>query len=521
MPESKDQIARIEQNSSGSHPQVSGSGKYVYWIVALAVLLLCILYHRMPGSLGFPLDDGYISLHSAQVLHWGKDPNFPDVAPLAGITNAPYVLLLYLLLFVFSPLNALLTASWLGILCYAMGLTALGRAFRLPPLTALALAALGLTSGSVSYHLLNGVETGMAMGVTCWTFALAKSNTVRSRKGAVLLCGLAPFLRPELVVVSPLVLAAMFWQDCQEGKSIQQAAQRPVPLVLLAGLAALPWLLWYRLTTGTMIPQSIEAKRLYFAEGCLPSVYRWHMALNGTRLFIGVMGFLSLALVFLVRNRLGRCVLLFIPLFFLAYYERLPGALFHNWGRYTYALLPVLILGLVSGLGDQSTPVRRMAYAVLALSCVQSAFSFPGHWRHFLHDRDGYTQSLMSVAAWSNNHLPANATLLVHDVGYISYATKFHIIDFVGLKTPSSIVYNRDFTYGTCGIGRAVAVSEIARHTKPDYLIMVDDWDRGFRITAGLRQLGWRVEEIAPPENYHVFRLAPPTAPLQTGLIVR
>lgn len=95
------------------------------------------------------------------------------------------------------------------------------------------------------------------------------------------------------------------------------------------------------------------------------------------------------------------------------------------------------------------------------------------------------------------------------------------MIDFVGLKTPSSIDYNRVLTYGSCGIERAVAVSEIARHTMPQYLIMVDDWDRGFRITPGLRELGWDVQEITPPANYHVFRLTPPQDQIQTIPLAR
>jgi hypothetical protein len=142
--------------------------------------------------------------------------------------------------------------------------------------------------------------------------------------------------------------------------------------------------------------------------------------------------------------------------------------------------------------------------------------SFPGHWRHFLHDRDGYTQSLVAVSDWSNHHLPSGATLLIHDAGYISYATRFRLVDFVGLKTPSSIAFNRTYTYGTCGIGRALAVAEIARMAKPEYLVMVKDWDRGFRITEGLTALGWHLDELSKGESYDdsysLYRLTPPTA---------
>jgi hypothetical protein len=510
MLEGKVKNGSVEQDSSESGTQAPNSSKLAYWIVALAVVVLCILYHRMPGSLGYPLDDGYISLHSAQVLHWGNDPNFPKTPPLVGITNAPYVLLLWALLPGLPPLVAMQAASWLGVLCYALGLVALGRAFRLPTLATLILAALGLTITKVPYQLLNGVETGMAMGVTLWSFALAKSNTVWSRRGAALLCGIAPFLRPELIALCGLVLVALFLQDCKERGSVGQATRDSAPLWAITLLAALPWLIWYGVSTGSVIPQTIAAKRFFFADGCAPSTYRWDVLQMSVRMFLAVFGILIAAVIFLARNTLGRSVAIFLPLFFFAYYEALPSALLHNQGRYTYVLVPVLLFGLASGLGDRWLWAKRAAYALLFFSCLQTVERFSFHWNQFLQHRNQATQSLNAVAAWSNAHLPPDATLLIHDAGYISYATKFHLVDFVGLKTPSSVEYNRRYTYGHCGAGPAMAVSEIARHAEPGYLVMIDEWDRAFRVTPGLRALGWGLEEINHSGDYRVFRLTAP-----------
>jgi len=57
-----------------------------------------------------------------------------------------------------------------------------------------------------------------------------------------------------------------------------------------------------------------------------------------------------------------------------------------------------------------------------------------------------------------------------------------------------------------------MSVSEIARQSKPGYLIMVDDWDKVFRVTPGLRTLGWGVDEMDHSGDYRVFRLTPPEA---------
>ncbi|MFZ0687761.1 MAG: hypothetical protein WAM89_19615 [Terriglobales bacterium] len=510
MAQNKITIAEVEQKWSESGRQSWNSSRAAYWIVALAVGVACLLYQRTPGHLGYPLDDSYISLHSAQVLHWGSDPNFPGTAPLVGITNAPYVLLLWVLLLILPPLVAMQAASWLGVLCYALGLVALGRAFRLPLLTILALAGLGLTIAKVPYHLLNGVETGMAMGVTLWILALVKANTIRSRTVAALLCGVAPFLRPELVALCGLVLVAVFLRHCEEQGSVWQATRQSAQFAGIAVAAALPWLIWYGVSTGSVIPQTIAAKRLFFADGCAPGTYRWEVMQTSVRLFLAVLGVFIASVIFLARSTLGRCAAMFLPLFFLAYYEELPSALMHNQGRYTYILVPMLLLGLASGLSDRWLWAKRAAYLVLLCSCLQTAGRFSFHWHEFLQHRDGATQSLNAVATWSKANLPPTATLLIHDAGYISYATRFQLVDFVGLKTLSSIAMNRRYNYGRCGAGPALAVSEIARQARPDYLVVTDDWDRAFGITTGLHTLGWGVDEINHSGSYRVFQLSPP-----------
>lgn len=488
-----------------------------YGIVFSIVVLAAVLYYRAPGSQGFPLDDGYISLHSAQVLHWATDPNFPGVPALTGITNAPYVLLIWALLFFLPPLAALHVACWAGVCCYATGLIALCRAFRLPVAATVGVTALGVTAGLVIYHLLNGVETGFAVGITAWIFALATWNTASSRKLAALLCGLAPFLRPELIGLSALVLLCMACEGVSEKNNLSQVFRRAFPLLMLTVIAAAPWAIWYWLNTGVPIPQSIEAKRVFFADGCAPPLFRWNMMTGAFATFIGAIGLLSLAFVYLVRSTLGKCALTFLFIFLVAYYERLPGALFHNWGRYNYVLIPVFLLGMVAGLGDSSRWVRRSAYVLLAVSCAQSAINFGGHWARFTSDRNQYNVALSSVAQWSVEHLPADSVLLIHDAGYMSYASHFRMVDFVGLKTPSSIEFNRRYTYGTCGMGRPQAISAIASAARPDYLVVVNDWDRIFHVTASLNAFGWGLQPVFDNRSYRVYRLSPPM-PKTVGL---
>ena len=461
-------------------------------------------------QLGHPLDDSYISLHSAQVLHWNADPNFPNTPPLVGITNAPYVLLLWALLFALPPLIALEAASWLGILCYALGLVALGRTFRLPLWGTLALTALGLTIAKVPYQLLNGVETGMAMGITVWILALAVANTVWSRRGAALLCGVAPFLSARACRSIRICSGRDFCsrlqttrEGCTGGTRLRAALGS-----YRAGGIAVAALVW---SEHGIADSADDCSQTFLLCG----------RMRPTCLSVGCVADERTS----IRRRVGSVCRFadfsnthhdgamrrgFCAALFFVYYEQLPSALLHNQGRYTYILVPILLLGLASGLGDRWLWARRAAYALLLFSCLQTAEHFSFHWNQFLEHRDHATQSLSSVAGWSNAHLPASATLLIHDAGYISYATKFRLVDFVGLKTLPSIELNRRYTYGRCGAGPAVAISEIARRARPDYLIVTGDWDGAFRVTPGLRSLGWSVDEINHSGDYRVFRLTPP-----------
>ena len=491
-----------------------------YWIAAFFLLLLSTLYHRVPGSSGFPLDDGYISLHSAQVLHWGTDPNFPGVPALAGITNAPYVLLLWALLFFLPPLVALQAACWLGILCYATGVVALCRSFQLKWPASLAVIFLAAAAGNTCYQLLNGVETGFALGLCTWAVASAIRNSRWSRRLAALLCGLGPFLRPEFVVLSALILFHVLRNEWSDPKAGAERVQGCVYLLLFAAFSAMPWLAWYGLSTGSVVPLSIEAKQFFFAEGCAPSLYRWNVVVAGVRAFVVVIGVFALSVLFLWRSTLGRYGIVFIVVFFYAYYERLPGALFHNYARYVYALLPILLLGMTCALADRSRLVRNSAYLLLLASCFQSAWNLPQRWRLFVRDRDSYTAALQSVAAWSNHHLPPTAKLLIHDAGYISNATRFQMVDLVGLKTPSSIEINRKYTYAACGLGRAFAIEQIAHSAEPDYLVTAGDWDRIFQISAGLRMLKWQPEKVFENGNYRIYRLTAPPEAAPLGAVI-
>ena len=118
------------------------------------------------------------------------------------------------------------------------------------------------------------------------------------------------------------------------------------------------------------------------------------------------------------------------------------------------------------------------------------------------------TVEYADVASFCNEHLPPGSRILIHDAGYLSYATKFPLTDMVGLKTPSSVEFHKDLTYPSNGKDRVVAISKIAASSHANYMIVIGSWEIMFHISDGLRSKGWSVEPVRVPNGLNPLRLS-------------
>jgi hypothetical protein len=100
---------------------------------------------------------------------------------------------------------------------------------------------------------------------------------------------------------------------------------------------AVPFLAWVRVDTGAWIPQTMQAKAAWFAEACNPSPSKLSVATEAIRRLFGPDQLLVfiVAIIPLVRSRLGRIGLLSCVTTLLVYATVFPGARFHNYYRYT------------------------------------------------------------------------------------------------------------------------------------------------------------------------------------------
>jgi hypothetical protein len=369
--------------------------------------------------------------------------------------------------------------------------------------------AVALSSGVAAYQLLNGMETGIAMATVVWLLVLAVERRHIIWFG--LMCGVAPFVRPELGLLAALLLIAVGWNLGRAGE-----LHKVVPMIGAAAIGAAPWVIWSGIATGHLIPSTVSAKAAWFAEQGLPKRTKLHYARLGVQHFAGQLGPLLLAVPALAAFLVGRVALLFALIFYAVYAYRYSSELNFYFDRYQYILLPALLLGLL-WLGARSSDAWRRAGLGLGVASLAFALAtFSGHWSDWTRSRTFTTTQLVSVARWSNLHIPKSSLVMVHDAGYIAYGTKLHLVDFVGLKTPAAVTINRhDIAAETDWAGRARALDSLARLKQPQYLIVLKGWDFDFGITKALRSAGWNLtllRHVPRVDGYEVYALAPAQA---------
>lgn len=518
---------RREKGSEETHFPVANTSAFgwtgmPYLVASLAVIVICAVHAVWIHSPVFPVDDAYITIHNAQVLAGTPERNFVNTPALAGSTSIVHTLFISLFMHILTPLWAALVAQYVSVLLYALALVRLASIFALRRALMFAVLFIGLLAGNPCYHMLNGLETALTMAALLFTFSLAASRQPSHWMAAC--CGLIPFLRPELVALSALLLLWLVVQRLGRGVNLPNVRKCLIDVAgFLAVALAFVFILYWN--TGQFVPNTISAKQFFFAESSLPPLLKKAWVEGSVRSFVLVLGPVTAAVLFLAWDFLGSLILCFVPIFLGAYYLKFPGALGHYDHRYMYVLVPIVFLGVVQGLASKNKYVCRMAILLLALTGLQHVLTFSKSWHGYWSACEFTRHQLADVANFCNRSFAPDTRLLIHDAGYIAFATPFPLVDLVGLKTPEAVPYERDITYRSGGRERALAISQIALATHPQYLVVLNGWDRIFNISNGLKENGWKLEKVWGEEtdteslspfdpkykpHYLVFRISPP-----------
>ncbi len=459
----------------------------------------------------FPVDDAYITLHNAQVIWWGHDPNYAGSTALCGATSAVHLGLVTMLMTVMKPLWALHTAAWLSIIAYVLGLSRLAFLYRASTPVAALFVIAGVTVALTPHQLMNGLETGLALAALTWMLVYSSDRAKPANRVLPILCGTIPFIRPELVALSAIIMSLRCLRHLKSSPTRRTALTACAIDMALAAAATAPWFVWYWVSTGMPFPSTIAAKRAFFAETHLPISIKTQWVTFQLEAFALKIGILSAAAVGLILSRTGRAAVLFCVILLGCYWAQFPGALAHYEQRYLYIILPFVLYGAMLLFASRSLPLRVVAAMLLVLGTCQSLYYLPYRWKEYNKGVAFTQEELAGVASGCNATLPKNSVLLIHDAGYIAYATKFRMVDMVGLKTPSSVDSHLRLTLPSSGTRRWDALNEIALRSKADHLVVLANWERIFGIAHGLQQKGWRLRLLNNKSAaYHVYKLTRP-----------
>lgn len=479
-----------------------------YAATITVVLLGLFLLAAQTGVGNYALDDAYIVEHSVNGILAGHESRFIRSTPWEGVTSPAYVgsvALLSLLVpvelshWVISTLSTLLLASGWYLLCRRHSLGS--------PLT-IAVVVVSLLVGMTYYQLTNGLETGMAIAAFTWT--LIALDFDRPPDWGYALAGIQCLIRPELSALS-----AIF--------AIYIIAKRPagwlMGLLITLFFFVIPILLLF-FVSGALLPNTLSAKTYFFAEGCRPDPFKFAFVLSAFGTFVSSIGLFAAGFAMAIISRQRLVLFSFAALFLFAYFEKFPGALFHNHSRYLYLLLPIAVSGWIACLGHKDRILRLCSAALGAIVAFSVLYSSGSSFRLYVDEVRRTSEDNFQMTQWVARHVPQQAIILVHDAGRISTVGEQPLVDLVGLKSSYSVEVHRRTTFEEC---RRVpeAISEIARHAEASYMVVTSDWDRIFGLTESLRRTGWSVERADSDRGdsiYKVYRILDHT-PKSTDLL--
>ena len=442
---------------------------------------------------GYLYDDAYITLASAEALRDGLDPTFPGTPPLFGVTSPVHCVLVSALLTILPPEWALLASCILGTVLYGAGLWTLARREGLGPAERGAAVLCGLGAGMVSQHLVNGLETSLALAACTWLLAAARRGD-STLLGIV--AGTAPWVRPELAVPALLLCSWHLWKQPRSW----------LRLASCAAASSTPWALLLFLQTGSFVPSTLEAKRSWYAEGCWTVGRRATVVMEGLAGWLAPMPIVAVGAIGLLRGASGRILLGSALLALTVWAFSVPNVL-HAYQRHRYyaVFLPMLVFGLMQ-LPRWGRPVGLYGAAGLALLSIAGIVHFePGAISQAMQVRDSVHRALSAHDV---------QRLLLHDAGYIAFKRAVPAaIDMVGLKSPRAAELHGTLTGPSCGEARGEAIRRLVETTRPTHLIVWEPWDDHFGIADALKHAGWSVDlvqSIPAPEPLHLYSLSKP-----------
>ncbi len=400
-----------------------------------------------------PLDDVYIHFQYAQQIANGQPYIYnPGLPPSSGATSLLYP---YLLASGYSlGFHGLALGVWallIGTVALAAScwlLLQMAQSAGLPWWASWLMVAAFVLTGSIGWHYMSGMETGLLICLMLLTlYAMLKSRFALGVFAAALMAG----TRPEGAIMA-IVVAAL----------IPLTYWRHVPRWQL-GFAALPVLaiglqpLVNRVLTGSGQAAGSSAKSIL---GMVPPDVTviatriagnfgrtWWEFLTGYSVREGLylpMGLLLLAVVgvvWLLRTTPRRWDVALLTLGWLGGGTLAVATLdpaFWHFKRYQMPFMALLFPLAAWGLVVLWRWRRATLPALLTLVVASAAISSIGFWQAYQLNVGYLQQQQLPMAHWLRDNTPQGAVIAVHDVGMMRYVGERTTVDLVGLTTPGA-----------------------------------------------------------------------------------
>jgi len=479
------------------------------WVLLLFTLLggVLVYWWQLLGLTTsrpvFPIDDSYITLQNALILAGQHPEHFLEAGPMSAVTSIGHTLLVSLLVRLLAPETALSIASLLGALACAAAFLGIALRSGHGLISATVIAYVGLASGYMPYHLTNGLETSWAVAAVAWCLFLAMAPA-RHPIALPALLAMLPFIRPELGLLS--VLLGGYWLSVMRANL--PVVVRGMAIWIVAGLL---WIGLAHALNWPVFPDTVFAKKYYFAEGCAPTTFKTQALRDAIGSWVLPYGLILLGLVLWLRDRLGWILCGFTAIFFAVYYLSFPGALGHYEGRYMAILAPMFLWGWARLLAPAQYPQRQPVMALLVLAVVYvSVFSTPTALAYTRGANNFTSNELMTMAEWVKANIRPDARIMIHDAGVAGYTLTQPMIDLVGLKSASARNLHEHLTWPSCGVRRGEAIASLVAQEKPDYIIILNRWDKIFRISNATARTA-ALQPVWQRENgYNIYALTYP-----------
>jgi hypothetical protein len=216
---------------------------------------------------------------------------------------------------------------------------------------------------------------------------------------------------------------------------------------------------------------------------------------------------LSVGLLGLPFDRVGRIGLGAIILSLTAYLVEFPSSVTFNYCRYLY---PIVVPWCCWGIVRAAANARQATAGVMIVATAVATVAMIPHWWI---DQSAAARELLATARQIDMRVPADAVMLVHDAGVISEFAHRRAVDLVGLKSPASVEAHAKWTRPSCGANRSAAVAAILRASGASYLIVDAAWNRTFRLREGLTADGFVLDliwSVRPSYGYSIYRVVTP-----------